>query len=482
LSNPRKIAFNTSLFALCRIGSLAVQSVAFVVIARNLGKVGLGQYSVVFAFLSFFQVITGLGIDSLVVRELSFSDRHPAIIGNAIYLKLVAGVVAVFACLLFLQFSGYEPEVKKYIAVASLSLMFGFASTFAGLFQHHMKAQYYSLPEMLVSILTSVIMMVAAINGAPVLVLVLVNAYMVILLAGLYWFLSVRKLNLRPVLALNLPLAKKLLANAWPIFVSSFFVAINGRVDQVMLFRMQGDAALGSYVAAVKMTECLTFIPTAFSAVMFPFMCESFSRSREKFVFVYQRAFKYMAIIVMPVAFGTTMLAQPIMELIYGAKFQDGAIILAVLIWSQIFVFMGCINANVLVIMNLQKVMFFLTLAGAATNVLANLWLIPHYSSLGAAMATVISYSLVGILWQLAIRETRAVIVDYLRALLKPMLASAVMAAAVYGMAAMPLGAVIPVAALIYAGVMLLIKGVDAVDADYVRQIISKKRGADVSP
>ena len=482
MSNPRKIAFNTSLFALCKIGSILVQSITFVVIARHLGKSGLGQYSVVFAFLGFFQVISGLGIDSIVIRELSLSDRHPAIIGNAILLKLVAGIVSVFTCLLVLQFSGYDPETNKYIGIASLSLLFGFSTTFAGLFQHHMKAQYYTLPEMITSMLTSVIMMSAAILGAPIIVLILVNAYMVIFLVLAYWFFCVKKLGLKPFLSLDYTLAKKLLVTSWPILVSALFIAINGRIDQVMLYRMKGDVALGSYAAAVKMTECLTFIPTAFSAVMFPFLCESYSRSREKFVFVYQRAFKYMAIIVMPVVFGTTILAEPLMGLIYGNKFQGGAAILGVLIWSQIFVFMGCINANVLVVMNFQKIMFLLTLAGAASNVLANLWLIPLYSSLGAAMATVVSYSLVGIFLQIVIRETRSVIIAYLQATLKPLLASIIMALVVYSMSSFHLAIIIPVGVLVYVGAMLLIKGVDAVDADYMRQIISKKRVVDAGP
>lgn len=478
MSNPRKIAVNTSLLSLCRIGGLVVQSVAFVIIARNLGKEGLGRYSVVFAYLSFFQIFTTLGIDSLIIKELSISDRHPAIIGNAILLKLLGGGVAVLLSILVLQFSGYDPEVQKYIAVASLSLMFGFSSTFAGLFQHHMKAHLYSLPEMVVSMLTSMAMVVAAVKGAPVLALVSLNAFSVIVVAIIYWFLCIHTLHIRPVLAFDPVMSRKLLITAWPILVATFFVAINTRIDQVMLYRMKGDTELGAYSAVVKLTECLSFTPLAFSSVMFPFMCESYNRSREKFVFVYQRAFKYMAIIIVPVAFGTAILAGPLMSLVYGSKFSGSSMTLAVLIWSQIFVFMGCINGNILVIMNLQKVMFFLTLAGALSNVLANIWLIPLYSGLGAAIATVVSYSLVGSLCQGLLRETRPIMIDYLKATVKPVAASVVMGGVVYACASLPLLVVIALGIVTYVGVMLLIKGVDGVDTDYVRQILMRRRKA----
>jgi O-antigen/teichoic acid export membrane protein len=182
-----------------------------------------------------------------------------------------------------------------------------------------------------------------------------------------------------------------------------------------------------------------------------------------------------MAIIIIPVAFGTSILAEPIMNLVYGTKFYGSAATLAVLIWSQIFVFMGCINGNILIIMNLQKIMLYLTLAGAVTNVLANLWLIPKYSGLGAAIATVVSYGLVGGLFQVGLRDARPIMLDYLGATIKPMIASIIMGIVIYNYLTLHLVTVISIGIITYAAAMFLIKGVDSVDADYARQILYKR-------
>ncbi len=480
MSNPKTIAFNTLLLSVCRITSVIVQSIAFIIIARSLGKNGLGLYSVVFAYLSFFQIITGLGIDSLVIKELSINDRHASIIGNAIILKLIGGVLAAVLSVMVLQFCGYGAEVKKIIYIVSLSLLFGFSSTFAGLFQHHMKAYYYSLPEMIISMLTSVAMVVAAVMGAPILLLVVFNAFSIILVIAICWILCVIKLKLKPVMKLDPIISKKLLKAAWPILIASFFIAINTRIDQVMLYRLKGDAALGEYSAVVKLTEGLNFIAIAFSTVMFPFMCQSYTRSQEKFVFVFRRAFKYMAMIIIPVAFGTCILAGPIMDLIYGNKFTGSTMILAVLIWSQIFVFMGCINGNILVILGQQKLMSFLTMASAVSNVLLNFWLIPSYSGLGSAIATLVSYSLIGAFLQALVLATRPIMVDYFVATIKPTIASVIMGITIYCLLSLPLAAVILISVTTYVAVMLLIKGVDAVDIDYIRQIMAKRKVSDV--
>jgi O-antigen/teichoic acid export membrane protein len=381
---------------------------------------------------------------------------------------------------LVLQFLGFDPEVKKYIYVASLSLMFGFSSIFASLFQHHMKTLYYSLPEMFVALLTAVAMAILAAIGAPVLSLVVINGFSIVMTTVIYWTLCVNKLHLRPIFVFDPVLSKKILQSAWPILFAGLFVAINTRVDQLILYRLKGDAEVGAYSAAVKFTELLSFIPVAFTTVIFPFMCDSYNSSKEKFVFVYRRSFKYMAIIIIPVAIGTSILAEPIVNLVYGTKFHGSATILAVLIWSQIFVFMGCVNGNMLIIMNLQKILFSLTLVAAVTNILLNLWLIPTYSGLGAAIATVISYGCVGILIQGTLRQTRPIMLDYLGATIKPIIASVIMGLVIYNLSTIHLMMDIFIGMITYVTSIFLIKGVDSVDSGYVRQILYRQRGVRV--
>jgi O-antigen/teichoic acid export membrane protein len=319
-------------------------------------------------------------------------------------------------------------------------------------------------------------MVISTAIGAPVLLLVAINGFSIVLTTVIYWTLCVNKLQIRPIFIFDPVLSKKILKNAWPILFAGFFVAINTRVDQLILYRLVGNAEVGAYSAVVKLTEFLSFIPVAFSTVIFPFMCESYNSSREKFVFVCRRSFKYMAIIIIPVAIGTSILAEPIINLVYGTKFHGSAATLAVLIWSQIFVFMGCVNGNMLIIMNLQKILFSLTLVAAVTNIFLNLWLIPTYSGLGAAIATVLSYGCVGSLIQVALRETRPIMLDYLSATIKPIIASIIMGVVIYNLSTLHLMTVIIIGMITYVASILLIKGVDSVDAGYVRQILCKQR------
>src|SRR5262249_19725279 len=48
---------------------------------------------------------------------------------------------------------------------------------------------------------------------------------------------------------------------------------------------------------------------------------------------------------------------------------------------------------NILLALNLQGFLIYPTLGGAVMNVVLNLWCIPHYGAVGAAWASVASYS-----------------------------------------------------------------------------------------
>ena len=91
------------------------------------------------------------------------------------------------------------------------------------------------------------------------------------------------------------------------------------------------------------------------------------------------------------VALPVTFLAGPIINLLYGNAFQQASLVLAIHIWSSVFVFIGIASGTFFTIEGYTKKSLYRTILGAITNVLLNLLLIPHYGISGAAIATVIS-------------------------------------------------------------------------------------------
>jgi O-antigen/teichoic acid export membrane protein len=107
-------------------------------------------------------------------------------------------------------------------------------------------------------------------------------------------------------------------------------------------------------------------------------------------------------------------------RVLYGRPFADAGPILAVHIWSSVFVFLGVARGQWLVNEKLQHFYLASTMVGAVANVGLNLVLIPRAGGLGAAVATVVSYALAAWLcsyFHPAVRPTAAM---QTRALLVP--------------------------------------------------------------
>jgi O-antigen/teichoic acid export membrane protein len=107
--------------------------------------------------------------------------------------------------------------------------------------------------------------------------------------------------------------------------------------------------------------------------------------------------------------------ARPIMHLYGGAKYSDSAPLLAVLVWSEIPIFFATTFSNALLAANLQNLVLWPTLAGAAVNIALNLYLIPRWGAMGASWATVVAYWFCWIVLFVPIRASRDMFIIGLR-------------------------------------------------------------------
>ncbi len=90
-------------------------------------------------------------------------------------------------------------------------------------------------------------------------------------------------------------------------------------------------------------------------------------------------------------AIAVTVRAPSIIHLIYGEAYLQFSSVLVIHIWAVVFVFMGVVTLPCLIVEGLAHLTFQRTLMGAIINIVLNFLLIPHYTVVGAAIATVIS-------------------------------------------------------------------------------------------
>jgi len=86
-----------------------------------------------------------------------------------------------------------------------------------------------------------------------------------------------------------------------------------------------------------------------------------------------------------------------IVRILYSTSYIGAAPVLAVHVWASVFVFLGVAQSPWDLSKNLLTLSLYRTIAGAIINLAMNLYLIPRYSAMGAAISTVVSYAISGV-------------------------------------------------------------------------------------
>jgi PST family polysaccharide transporter len=188
-----------------------------------------------------------------------------------------------------------------------------------------------------------------------------------------------------------------LVRQGWPLILSGMAIMIYMRIDMVMLQVMRGDAAAGLYAAAIKVSEVWYFIPLAIVSSVSP----AIMRAKTNPLLYYSRLrtlFSGMILASLTIGSAVALASSWIVKHLYSGAYSQSAPVLAVHVWASVFVFMGVAQSPWDISENLLRLSFYRTAAGAIANIAMNMVLIPRYSALGAAIATVVSYALSGFL------------------------------------------------------------------------------------
>jgi PST family polysaccharide transporter len=211
--------------------------------------------------------------------------------------------------------------------------------------------------------------------------------------------------------------AKTLLKESWPLALSGIAITIYMKIDQIMLGQMVGDEAVGIYSAATRISEIWYFIPLVIVSSVYPSIIESKKQSEIFYYARLQKLFNIMFILSISVALPMTFLSSNILLILFGEPYISGGRILAIHIWTSVFVFFGVVNGKWFLTENLQKLVFLRALSGAILNIILNFILIPFYGGLGAAIATLLSAIFVNLIIDGLTHRTRVLFIMKLKSL-----------------------------------------------------------------
>jgi PST family polysaccharide transporter len=361
--------------------------------ARYLGPAQYGLLGYALAFVTLFGVLANAGVDRVVVRELA---RRPgerdAILGAAFALKLAGGALGVAGAIAAaLALAPGDPRWAALVALAAFSLLAQAFDVVDLWFQSQLQARRAVIARNAAFLAFAAVKLALIAAGAPL-------AAFAAALLGEAWLAALalswayRRSGLR-LGAWRLGEPGALLAESLPLLASAVMVTLYMRIDQVMLGRMAGADAVGVYAAGIALSEAWYAVPVALVASAAPLL----SAARERDTAEYRRQmvalFRWLAILSVAFALPVSLLAGPLIALIFGDAYAAAAPVLAIHVWAGLFVALGMAGGQYLVNEGAGRVVLLRTAIGAAVNIALNLVWIPAHGAVGAAWATLVSYA-----------------------------------------------------------------------------------------
>jgi O-antigen/teichoic acid export membrane protein len=284
----------------------------------------------------------------------------------------------------------YPVDTTTYIYAASLTLLFqSYSDVYRALFQATLKMEFEVIAKLIAKLISVALIFYIIVIHGTLFQIVLALTISELIRALINYGFS-RRIE-RAKLDIDLPLWIHLFKESLPIALSGVFLIIYHRIDVLMLSMMGsgGDLAVGLYSAAYKLSETLGVIPYAFIASLFPVMSNSFKSSKDTLIKSYEIGYKFIILIMLPIAVGTTLISDKIILLIYDQSYSGSITALQILVWAT---FLGSVNYLMVILLisiNKQR----LNTVGMGVCVIANIAmnyiLIPQYSYNGASIATV---------------------------------------------------------------------------------------------
>lgn len=389
----------------CKIVQSLLQLVVGMLSARYLGPSNYGLISYAASVVAFMVPVMQLGLRSTLVQEyVATPEREGEIMGTGLVLNLISAVACMIGVTAFAMASSTGDWVTILVcALYSTQLLFQTMEMLQCWFQAKLLSKYASL----------------AMLGAYI----AVSAYKIWLLAtgkSVYWFALSHSVEYGIVgivmlgiwrkisgqkLRFSLRTGKELFSRSKYYILASMMMTVFQSTSYIMLKLIIDDAENGFYTTAATCTSIAAFVFAAVLDSARPTILESRKVSVAAFEKNVSRLYAIVIWMSILQSVGFTLLAKPMIWILYGPEYLAAVPVLRILVWNTAFSYMGSVRNIWILGEGKHDQLWRINLAGAIVNVLLNAVMIPLWGACGAALASVLTQIVTNFVLGFAMKE-----------------------------------------------------------------------------
>ena len=294
---------------------------------------------------------------------------------------------------IFLKGVQFAPFVKIASVLILLNSIQTYTLTFFRTFQKMGIYSFLSLliPLIQISLIFTALFLKYELTGVIIavivssLIVIAVNATIILKQIGFQW---PRFKNIKTYLKWGMPLTP----NAGILWISNVS-------DRYIVSYFLGVAAAGIYDVGYQLGYYALFIIGPLGTVVYPVLSKYYNEGN---IFEVQKhlkySFKYLMMLVIPCVFGLSILAEPLLRTLTTADFIPGKTVVPYVALGAVFYCLYQLCVYIMLLLNKIGWNVIILSTSAAVNIALNIILIPRVGIMGAAVATLIAYAIMGLL------------------------------------------------------------------------------------
>jgi len=393
-----RVVNNSVALVLLDLLNKAIPLIVFPRVVRALGPAAYGRLGFAGAVASFFGLLASPGFSTYALREaaknrerVSFLVKH--VLGARIVFATASYTLLVIFTLLFAPRDG---QTRLLILLSGLAFVAS-SLDMQWIFSAHSRMSIIAVRGALAQLAYAGLILALVRGSGDAWIIPLATLLSLGLSTLLIWMPARRQYHI--------PLPE-ISPQAWATFLpiclvmgfSSLMSMIYDQIDVVMLKYFRADAELGTYVASYAlMTMAMSFLPIL-GQVFLPLLSGTAGQSRDAEK-KYLRWFGNATIgLALPIAVGGFILAVPLTQFVFGNQYSGSGVLFRWLTLTLITGPAASYFGAQLIPHGRERRYLTAVLAGAAVNVVLNLFLLPKYGAVAAAFTTAFSQGVVALM------------------------------------------------------------------------------------
>ena len=475
MGTARTIYKNTLYLGAAEIVSKVLQFVVMLYAARLLSKEHFGKFSFALSLSLIAIVLADLGINTLLVREIS-RNRNLAskYFVNAFSIKVLLSALTYFIIVAVLNIFNSQKDTMQIVYIIWL---FTILSTFTELFYSIFRAFEMMFYDALLKILRMILLTFASLfvlfNGYGVIVFSYTFVIIELIVVLVALVIALKKF-IKLKIGIDYSFIRSILKKALPFGLAFVFGSIYFFIGSVILYKIKGDVDVAIYSVAYNIALAILFIPTMYTNAIYPVMSRYFKKSEGMLIFIYTKSFKYLYMIGLPISVGLFMLANRIIIFFYGKEYHSSIIALQIISWFLFIKFLNFLNGTTLAAINKQHERMISQGTIASLSIALNLILIPKIGYIGTAISLLITEILLFILYYNNVAKYLHAY-NFLNILIKPVISVGIMILYIT-YAKLNLILIIPTSAIVYFAILILLKTFEKDDYKLFKKVIGNEK------